>query len=399
MAAYYEFVDHDLLCAELTAQTGDQLAIDALAEVLASVLGRRVGLPQVHPSSDVLGDTYIDPVRRRMLRQGHVVFTYSDDFRIASATLGNARSSLETCEMEVRALGLILNERKTFTYGRDNYEQALTSFADAEQRLFAGDTPSQRPLELGFLDPEYPDEDGDRTAPQSLGSLPLDTGVDDEEAILVDDETHVPLGIETNRVRAAQRAWDLWTGEDGPEHAQPGQEAAIAQSLLGRALPLLGAADDRSPLDSLPLLLRREPALTPQVAAYLKAYGENGAPARANIRSALDEVTNDSILSTWQGIWLADVAGAVRRSRRSHSYEDWLTSCIIDGPDGLAATAAAALGRLGRGDSDVIAAAIERVGAEWRRLAFWGLIGLDRAKAEDTADDELDRLMIEAWPR
>jgi hypothetical protein len=30
---------------------------------------RRVGLPQVHSASDVLGDTYIDPVRRRMLRK------------------------------------------------------------------------------------------------------------------------------------------------------------------------------------------------------------------------------------------------------------------------------------------------------------------------------------------
>ena len=82
VTSYFEFVDHDLLCAELIAQTGEELAADALADLLASVLGRRVGLPQVHPASDVLGDTYIDRVRRRLLRRGHAVFTYSADERV-----------------------------------------------------------------------------------------------------------------------------------------------------------------------------------------------------------------------------------------------------------------------------------------------------------------------------
>jgi hypothetical protein len=59
VTSYYEFVDHDLLCAELIAQTGEEPATEALGELLASVMGRRVGLPQVHPSSDVLGDTSI----------------------------------------------------------------------------------------------------------------------------------------------------------------------------------------------------------------------------------------------------------------------------------------------------------------------------------------------------
>jgi len=85
-----------------------------------------------------------------------------------------------------------------------------------------------------------------------------------------------------------------------------------------------------------------------------------------------------------------------RRSGSRHRYEDWLAECVASSPhDGLAATAAAALGRIGRGDPTFVMAAVDRVSPGWRTLAFWGLIGLDRAKAQDVADDKLDRLLLE----
>lgn len=395
VTAYYEFVDHDFLCAELVAQTGEELAIESLADLLASVLGRRVGLPQVHPASDVLGDTYIDPARRRLLRQGHTVFTYSDDFRIASRSLGGARASLEACAMEVHRLGLVLNERKTYTYGAENYRASLTSFEDAERRLFGDGESADSSGGLGFLDSDYGDADGDGTAPSTLGDSPLGNSIDEDEAITTDHD-RAPEDIDPQRARAAERAWELWEHEDESEETQASQDAAITQSLLSRALPALGAAGDRRPVEWLAELLRLEPALTPRVAAYLDAYGKTGLRARREIRAALDEVVDGNILSTWQGMWLAHTAGGVPRARRRHGYEDWLARCVVDGHDGLAATAAAALGRIGRGDAKIVAAAVERIGPEWRRLAFWGLIGLDPATAENTADDELDRMLLAA---
>lgn len=392
VTAYYEFVDHDLLADELIVQTGEEPAINALSDLLDGVMGRRVGLPQVHTASDVLGDTYIDPVRRRLLRRGHAVFTYSDDFRIASPSLGAARVAVEACAEEVRALGLVLNDRKTYTYGVRNYRRSLSSFADAEQRLFADDSDSDsHPPDLGFLDSDYGDLD-EPTSASILGAEPLDRGIDDDEA-LGDDASSA--NIDQRRVAAAQRAWDLWIREDESEETQARQEAAITQSLLGRALPVLGAAGDDGPIDSLSELLRHEPALAPQLTAYITAYAENGVQARARLRGALDEVVETDIYSPWQGMWLAQAAGQVRRARAEHRYEQWLTRAVAESPhDGLAATSAAALGRLGRGDPDVVLAAIERVGPVWRRLAFWGLIGLDRRRAEDVADDALDRLLL-----
>lgn len=393
IAAFYEFVDHELLHAELISQTGEELAVDALSELLAAVMGRRVGLPQVHSSSDVLGDTYIDPARRSLLRRGHATFTYSDDFRIASASLGDARAGLESCEMAVRALGLVLNERKTFTYGVENYRASLTSFSDAEQRLFAGDEPRQQAIGLGFLDSDYEDSEGDDVEALTLGASPLDSSIEEDEVLAAGHDEGAE-SVDHRRVQAAQRAWEIWEREDESEEVQGGQEAAIAQSLLGRALHTLGTAGDTRPLESLSALLRFEPGLTPQVTAYISAYAENGGSARADLRSAFDQIVSGRILSAWQGMWLAHVMGGVRRARRRHAYEDWLERCTADAHHGLAATAAAALGRIGRSDPDLVGATVERVGAEWRRLAYWGLIGLDRAKAERTADDAMDRLLL-----
>jgi len=396
VAAYYEFVNHQFLTDELIGQTGEEPAIDLLADLLDGVMGRRVGLPQVHTASDVLGDTYIDRARRRLLRRGHATFTYSDDFRIASSSLGEARAAVEACAEEVRALGLVLNDRKTYTYGTDKYRRSLTSFGDAEKRLFANhedpaaDSDSDDPFNLGFLDSDY--EDADEPI-STLGAERLDQAVDEDEALC--EDTPTPDDLDERRIVAARRAWELWVREDESDETQAGQEAAITQSLLGRALPTLGAVADEGPVEALSELLRYEPALAPQVTAYMIGYANSGPHARGRLRSALDVVVDAQIYSPWQGMWLAEAAGAIRPSRRTHRYEEWLVRSVAESPhDGLAATAAAALGRLGRGDADVISAAIDRVGPAWRRLVFWGLIRLDREKAEHVADDKIDHLLL-----
>jgi hypothetical protein len=398
VTAYYEFVDHQHLANELIGQTGEEPAIDVLTDLLGGMMGRRVGLPQVHTASDVLGDTYIDQARRRLLRRGHATFTYSDDFRIVSSSLGDARAAVEACAEEVRALGLVLNDRKTYTYGADNYRRSLTSFADAEKRLFAhdeatdADSESDDPLDLLLLDSDY----GDADEPIStLGAEPLDQGVDEDEAL--GEDTPNPDDVDERRIVAARRAWELWVREDESDETQAGQEAAISQSLLGRALPTLGAAGDDDPIENLSELLRYEPALAPQLTAYMVGYAANGPHARGRLRSALDDVVDAQIFSPWQGMWLAQAAGGIRRAGRTHRYEEWLVRSVAESPhDGLAATAAAALGRLGRGDPDVVSAAIDRVGPAWRRLVFWGLIGLDREKAKDVADDKIDHILLAA---
>ncbi|GAA3148244.1 hypothetical protein GCM10020255_027020 [Rhodococcus baikonurensis] len=88
ITAYYQYIDHDVLADELTAQTGDYHTVNALISLLEQVMGTRVGIPQVHASSDTLGDTYIDPIRRTLIREGYDAYVYADDFRIGCSSSG-----------------------------------------------------------------------------------------------------------------------------------------------------------------------------------------------------------------------------------------------------------------------------------------------------------------------
>ena len=175
-----------------------------------------------------------------------------------------------------------------------------------------------------------------------------------------------------------------------------GDGDAIRQSLLGRALPTLGAIGDVRPIDNLTHILSSEPALTPQVAAYLTGFAAGGPSMRTKVRRALDDITTSDVLSPWQQMWIADVAGGVRRAREEHKYESWLHDCARGTHPGLAATASAALGRLGRGDADLVAQSVDRVPVEWRTLAFWGLIGVDPDLAGDVSDGMLERQLLDA---
>ncbi|MGW4714311.1 hypothetical protein [Nocardia sp. NPDC004260] len=379
--AYYEFVDHDLLATELVSQTGDEMAVTALRGLLATVLGRQVGIPQVHSASDILGDVYIDPARRRLLRRGHATFTYSDDFRIAVPTLQTARDALEACEFEVRALGLVLNETKTLTYGRDSYDASLTAFTEARQRLLDPEGEGESDIDLGLLERGYETEEADTEEAEA------DSDTSSEEATSGDEGQR--------RLEAGRRAFKLWTDnvEDSDLDAQDG---AVLRSLLGRALPVLGAAGDTAPAEWIETIIRKEPALTPQAAQYLTSLGQTGPDHQRVVRATLGPIVSKDILGTWQSLWFAHVAAHSGVDETSQPYEQWLHHSVTTGAPAVAATAAAALGRIGRGDTEVVTAAIARVGPEWRRLAFVGLIGLDQAKAHATSDDALDRLLLTA---
>lgn len=400
VVSYYEFVDHESLRYELIAQTGEEPAVDALTTLLGKITGRRIGLPQVNTASHILGDTYIDIARRRLARRGLSVATYSDDFRIASASWPEARNALDACAEEVRALGLVLNDRKTFTYGVARYRKSLTAFRDAEKALFRrdedkGDRSNPDPFTLGTGGEDYEDEPDEPEEPGSIGARPLDRGIEDDEA----SQEDFALDEQPNdqQIAAAERAWEIWINEDETEDAQAAQAAAVTQSLVGRALPVLGLSGDLRPLEDFSLLLRYEPILAPQLATYLRALGRHGFETRELIRGTLNEVVTRGAFSSWQAMWLAYAAGDLRRTKTEQPYERWLArSAARSTHEGLAATAAASLGRLGRNKSDDVLAALNHVSAPWRRQVLWALVGLDPKRANEVAEDGIDRLVIEA---
>lgn len=409
IAAYYEFVDHDILADELVSQTGEDAPVDTLNELLGRIMGRRVGLPQIHASSDVLGDTYIDKLRRRLIRKGHQVSTYSDDILISSPNFGSARRALEDCEAEARLLGLVLNERKTYTYGREKYSQSLTTFEEAERKLFegaGGETESLQLLE-GYADEDSDDSPIDpsstnETSPDQIhpaGDSPENPIMTLEEITATAQTGGADSGKDSQH-EAAIRVWKIWLADDESLDHQSNTETSITQSLLSRALPHLGDAGFEDPLDHLANLLHREPGLTPQISLYLTRLAKASLTAPHKIREQLDALTLDESFSSWQAVWLAETAGSIDSSDRDWKHYTWLKDCVADRttPSALAATAAAALGRLGRGNSLAMAQRMDHIDPAWRTLLLWSLGQSDTHLAKTCADSALDRILIPSLP-
>ncbi|WP_447653031.1 RNA-directed DNA polymerase [Microbacterium sufflavum] len=399
VVSYYEYVDHARLANELEAQTGEAPAIELLMDLLFKVMGKRVGIPQVHRSSDVLGDTYIDPVRRRMRRAGFDVTSFSDDFRIASPTLAAARTALETCAREVRSLGLTLNESKTYTYRRENYQASLEMFGEAERRLFEEGGEGLENLNL-LVFSDYTDEDGTTGDGVAAHSELVTLGAGAAQPLPEDDALDVahsdmPQVVEDAQRRAALRAWEIWLGEEKSSEQLSRPDAATTESLLSRALPVLGHAGVDAPVDHLSRLLRSEPAMTPQVAEYIKALGATGSAARSRLRAELDRIVEQPILSTWQKVWLAEACGSLRAVRGDSSHYGWLVRCVATAEPALAATAAAALARLNRGEFSHIVMALDQVGPVWRPLVMWALGKIDGELARSVCDDRIDHMIVD----
>jgi hypothetical protein len=389
VTAYYEYVDHQLLGDELVAQTGEEPAVDQLLALVRGIMGRGVGLPQIHQSSDILGDTYIDPIRRRLRRRGFKTLTYSDDFRIGATNLSDARRALEICAAEMRELGLVQNERKTFTWSTASYREDLDSFARAERQLF------DRADELvAFWSDAYGSED-ELESSTFLEATPIAGGVDESDVVLEGPTSPIPdYEITASQLSAAEKALELWLAEDEGDEAQSQKNAAITQSLLGRALPILGAGRSSSALESAEAILRFEPALTPQLSSYLIQYASDDRKRAVEVRDVLDAIIADTVLSDWQSIWIAHVAGYLRGSRSTRPHVAWLTKQVASGADAVAAHAAAALGNIGRADPEVLLAGVSRLGAVWRSLALWGLARVSAELAFEVADDGIERILV-----
>ena len=413
--SYYVYVDHEILADELIAQTGNELAVRALTDLLGQVMGRRFGIPQVHPCSDRLGDVYIDVVRRRLIRRGYDVYTYSDDLRVGTKSLRAARHAVQDCAREASKLGLVLNERKTKTYLRDNYESSLENHIQAEQRILSGTGAVNLDVANAFLmQDDYSDvvDIGvlDAVLEQLGGLEGNDTGFDEEDQLRSQDsgsfnasgqfDSWEPANEEDARQgQIAAAVWDLWASQSG----EPSRDAPILQDLLEKALPTLGRMGHPGPLDKLRTLLTSVPGLTPRISQYLVHYGlhaglsrAQGRTARGSVRRALAEVIVDGPLSDWQELWLADTIGLIPRTRPNSPLVTWLFTCVESGSSAVVATAASALTRLGFGDAERFKVALDHVGMEWRQLLYFALAKSDAQLAEDLSDGRLDLLLLSA---
>lgn len=389
ITAYYQYIDHDVLADELTAQTGDYHAVNALINLLEQVMGTRVGIPQVHASSDILGDTYIDPIRRTLIREGYDTYVYADDFRIGCSSLGQARASLELCANSARSLGLVLNDSKTRTYKRETYAPTLKPLSAAATALLE-EMDLNRAAEF-LMGGEYEDL-GEPTpvAPDFSRFTDPTPGADDAESVTApefdEEDSTLVLGV-----------WEAWASNPD-RHTDE-----FFRRFLGQALPGLGLLGENGPLIALPTLLETAPHLTPQLAAYLRNLSASGSFLVDHAQAAVYSQVRSDRLSEWQKVWLASVLGspnALRPQWKPPAADPaqivgWLEECVKDeSSDVLAAAAAEALGHLRLGNTAILKKAYGRIAPEHRLSVLWALGRLDSEEAYEVADSKFDRLVL-----
>jgi hypothetical protein len=387
ITAYYQYVDHERLVDEVVTQTGDDLVISTVVELLNHAMGRAYGLPQLSDSSNLLSEIYIEPMRRALVRSGFAVSRFADDFRVACRSYDEALSAWETADNAARDLGLVLNESKTSTPGKGRYAASLTAVRDQEKELFDA-------LAVEDLDePEYSDSDDTDHVTTLIDGADFDEG----EAEDGSDESAINGAASAAQLTAAGEILNRWLAEEEDEETQRQEAAHVTTALLGRALRVFASGYDARAIEHVAILLVYEPSLTPTIARYMLRCSESD---RTAVRNALDEVCGKGIVNAWQAVWMAYVAGGLPRRRlsgRHFEHIDWLERQCQSSNPAVAAEAILALARRRLVRVDAINAVLNRLTSVQRPTGVVALAAVgSESEALDAASSELDRLRV-AW--
>ncbi|TRW45309.1 reverse transcriptase domain-containing protein [Georgenia yuyongxinii] len=383
IAGFYQYIDHERLIDEVIAQTGDDLAVGAAVEFIQGSSGRRFGLPQMSQPSDTLADCYIDPIQRNLLRHEYPTFRYVDDFRVACTDYEHALGALELLERSAFSLGLILNDSKTLTPSVETYEQSLNTVKQAEEELFSR---LEGTIEGFFLlTSGYGDQaDDDREL------LPWLPGLEDDEVDSAPGTAGAPNDVQ---VAAANHVLTMW---DDDQRANVVWTSGTWAVLLRKAFAVLASdAADNGANHSMTVglatnLLIYEPHLTHELVNYLTALGQ----AETDLVSKIvDEAAAKHVLSPWQLLWLAHLAGTLPiSSRRTPRHVAWLQHEAEFGRhDAVAARAALALAQRQLLTVGEAHKTYERVESPHHRTVALALAAAEgRTRQQRTHDDLID---------
>ena len=257
-AAFYEYVDHEILSYELIGMTGEADLIEALALMLETWMTVARGLPQGPGPSGPLSDIYISPVERALSRDGFRFSRYSDDFRIIAANWTEARQAQLALETAMRSVSLSVAPGKLFTPKIEKYQAQLTAIR-VQDSLTTTD-PVSEDAGVGYGDADFTDR---------------------------------PVS-NAERERADQIIESVAADTKGrPANTR----------LLRWALPRAARSGSHVSLDVLTLLLRRQSHLTPTIAQYVRVLMQNDVADKAT-SSAADWLEGKGFRYPWQVGWI-----------------------------------------------------------------------------------------------
>lgn len=295
IASCYEYIDHSILLEELVLQSMDAVTATAIVSYLTELHGRQFGLPQLSQQSDLLADTYLDILARKLRRDGLEVSRFADDFRIMVKKHGDTNRIIERFADYARELGLVPSTEKTNYVRRETLERRNRNETEVVEHYFEPD------VEVG------------NAAQVMLMSL---YGDDQEE--LEGDEF--------------QPYWDIL--HDFLETLNPFSENNVfsteaLQSLIPSCLAVLRQADEPIPSKSLREIVYDNATRLESVIKYMLWRWTNKQESQTE---TLEMLTRIQQQSPWTKLWLIH---AVRKmtewfSPSADSVLDWLGNQLDD---------------------------------------------------------------------
>ena len=280
VASFYQYIDHRDLEVAIVERAGKADVGRAVRDLLDELMQQSFGIPQGPGPSNVLSELTISPVEQRMLRHGFSVTRYSDDFRIAAQTWGDAVRAVRLLQSELHRVGLAISEGKTSILTRAVYTSHIN---EVNKRVLA-----------------------------EFDRFQIDLGLVNEYS--ADDDPDADLDPEIGRAAAALLDSAIKERRD-PKRELTGYALAANTKLITLALALMGRARNSDGLPHGPELMADEPWLArfygPYIARILPWSGwheNNSIPKErpTEVSQAIDAIAAriDTFASPWQTIWV-----------------------------------------------------------------------------------------------
>ncbi|WP_346347179.1 RNA-directed DNA polymerase [Arthrobacter sp. StoSoilB5] len=300
IAACYEYINHEVLTNELLLQTLNEKPISALGSLLGDVFPRGVGIPQAMECSHLLADAYLNQLERGLVRAGYQVDRYADDFRVISASWGEAHEAIERAVEIARGIGLVLADGKT----------KIRSARQVRREKIDRESAFQR----------YRD-----SAADELSSIEhVRVGYDDFDVVLTEaDDDDVDFAALSEVVK------DWAVKESG--------ERGIYTFYGTRALKVLTSAPNRINDDWLSAIAQREPIRLFNIAKYVTGRDEVD-----ENWSTLAQLTLMPRQSPWARLWMLNLGNSFESGWTSaeSTVIEWAVGLLDDRFESVRAEAA-----------------------------------------------------------